>query len=264
VCVSPKIEPGTMTRIIFSRKGFDNSFGGAEPDRARDARLLPIPTRQRTPLTFADLRPPIPELVQHLTRGKLGPERPCHLDPDFDAAAVAHRPPGWRGALGQVAAARAHLANQHVGSGDLFLFWGLFRPVDRVDGRWRYVGRPVHAIFGWLQVADVRENPGGGRIPDCPWLDGHPHTQRGWGTGNTIFLARQQLTCGPREGQATVCFEGPSSLPHLRRRPLNVASARMAAHWRERHRDDVSPAATLAAASEPTVRCPGGRSSLPM
>jgi hypothetical protein len=186
-----------VTRIVFSRKGFDSSFGGC-PSPILHGRpvSLPIPTRQPTPLTFADLRSPIPELVEHLTRGRLGPDRPCHLDPDIDRTAVAHRPPGWRGALGQVAAARAHLANQKVGPGDLFLFWGLFRPVDRLDGRWRYVGRPVHAIFGWLQVAHVYENPGGGPLPDCPWLDGHPHTQRGWGSDNEIFVAGQHLTVG--------------------------------------------------------------------
>jgi hypothetical protein len=178
-------------RIILSRKGFDSSFGGC-PSPILDGCPIsfPIPTRQPTTTTFAHLRDPIPQMVAALTRGKLTPEHPCHLDPDIDASALPERLSGWRGALGQVAAARAHLVNQRVCSGDLFLFWGLFRAVERRDGGWRYVSRPVHALFGWLQVAEIHQNPGGGPIRECPWLERHPHVQHGWRDENTIFIGQ--------------------------------------------------------------------------
>ena len=56
------------------------------------------------------------------------------LDPDIDQAALkASRPPGWRGALGQVSAALSHLRNLlEVGPGDLFLFCGTL-PAIRAD-----------------------------------------------------------------------------------------------------------------------------------
>src|SRR4051794_8770818 len=116
-------------RIIFSRKGFDSSFGGCPRPILDGCPLsLPIPTRGPSGTAFAHLRDPIPQMVADLTRGKLTPDHPCHLDPDLDAGSLPERLPGWRGALGQVAAARAHLANQGVSVGDLFLFWGLYRP----------------------------------------------------------------------------------------------------------------------------------------
>jgi hypothetical protein len=121
----------------------------------------------------------------------------------------AERPPGWRGALGQVSAARAHLANQMVGAGDLFLFWGLFRPVETREGRWRYVSRPVHAIFGWLQVAEVLHNPGGGPVNGHPWLERHPHVKPGWGEDNTIFLGENIATSLSRELPGFGVFRRP-------------------------------------------------------
>jgi hypothetical protein len=86
------------------------------------------------------------------------------------------------------------LRNQDVGAGDLFLFWGLFRPVEKQHGRWRYVGRPIHAIFGWLEVDCVLAHPGGGLLESYPWLDQHPHVQHGWGAANALYLARERLS----------------------------------------------------------------------
>src|SRR5215207_5912082 len=58
-------------RIIFSRKGFESSFGGC-PSPILDGRpiSLPIPAKQPTVTTFADLRDPIPQMVTDLTRGR--------------------------------------------------------------------------------------------------------------------------------------------------------------------------------------------------
>lgn len=90
-------------------------------------------------------------------------------------------PPGWRPALGQTGAAQAHLAGQGVGPGDIFLFFGWFREVERLAGKWRYVPRApdLHLLFGWLEVADVlpivarREEV----LQQYPWAATHVHAE---------------------------------------------------------------------------------------
>jgi hypothetical protein len=184
-------------RIIFSRKGFDSSAGGC-PSPLIDGRpySLPIPTRLPSNYRFADLPTPLPELVAHLTKGRIKPTDSCHLDPDIDHSATG-RQAGWRGALGQAGAAQGHLRRQGVASGDVFLFWGLFRPVVH-EGSWRYVGQPEHRLFGWLQVDEILRV---GSEPDThlkrfPWLADHPHLQRGWKNSNTVYIASQNLVIG--------------------------------------------------------------------
>ena len=105
---------------------------------------------------------------------------------------------GAKSAFGQVGAAQRHLDNEVVKAGDLFLFFGWFRDVERRDGKWRYRprSRSVHRLFGWLQVgerihvgnatAEVRER----RIDPRR----HPHLHGWWATSNTIYTATRRLT----------------------------------------------------------------------
>lgn len=180
-------------KVVFSRKGFDSSAGGC-PSPIVDGRpvSLPIPTRMPSPTRYRDLNG-IAELVLDLTRGRLGPDSACHLDPDLDADTLP-RTEGWRGALGQVGAAQGHLANNGIGAGDLFLFWGLFRLAAKTD-RWEFFGEREHRIFGWLQIEDVlsvgdRPNEA---LAKHPWLADHPHAREGWTRSNTIYVASERL-----------------------------------------------------------------------
>ena len=182
-------------KIVFSRKGFDSAAGGV-PSPVIDGVpvSLPIPTRMPTPTCFGDLAARITHLVTDLTKGRIAPDAPCHLDPDLDRDSMT-RLPGWRGALGQVGAAQSHLANQGVGTGDVFLFWGLFRAVRRSGGHWKYIGTPEHRIYGWLQIEEILTV---GEEPEMtldrhPWLAAHPHVARGWQSNNTVYLARRYL-----------------------------------------------------------------------
>lgn len=110
-------------RIIFSRKGFDSSYGGCPSPLVGGRPLsLPIPVTSRSRTTFGHLPDPLPSLVPDLTRGRLTPDSLCHLDPDLVADTLQNRQPGWRGSLGQVAQSQRHLENQGVGPGDLFVF----------------------------------------------------------------------------------------------------------------------------------------------
>ena len=62
--------------------------------------------------------------------------------------------------------AQSHLNKQDVGSGDVFLFFGLYRRVEKTAQGWHFVkGAPeLHLLWGWLQVdqkyrvADLGQN----------------------------------------------------------------------------------------------------------
>jgi hypothetical protein len=187
-------------KIIFSRKGFDGRAGGCPSPIVDQVCLsLPIPTTMPTPITYGALPQLQAQLVADLTHGRIGPSTPCHLDPDLDPDTL-QRQTGWRGALGQVAAAQGHLRNNGVGNDDVFLFWGLFRHAMRTP-QWRFEGPPEHRIFGWLQVDDVVPlgSDGSCVLKSRPWLRDHPHARAGWSNSNTLYIAREHLRIGNTE-----------------------------------------------------------------
>ena len=187
-------------RVIFSRKGFDSAAGGV-PSPIIDGRpvSLPIPTKMPSPLRFIDLASDLPTIIADLSRGRVDSSRSCHLDPDIDPTHCP-RKPGWRGALGQDGAAQGHLAKQQVEPGDLFLFWGLFRPAEKQADKWRYVGLAEHRIFGWLHVGEVIAlgADGSHALRRFPWLDKHPHVRAGWGASNTLYVASERFSIRSR------------------------------------------------------------------
>jgi hypothetical protein len=145
-----------------------------------------------SPLRFKDLTADLPRLVADLSRGRVDCSRTCHLDPDIDKGHLP-RKSGWRGALGQVGAAQGHLARQGILPGDLFVFWGLFRPAKKQAGKWTYVGAAEHRIFGWLHIGKIVALGPDGRhaLQQFPWLDQHPHVRDGWGANNTLYIASE-------------------------------------------------------------------------
>ena len=187
-------------KLILSRKGFDSSpaYGACASPILPDGEMisLPIP-HQRGTTTFDGLRHrgiDVGQLVSELTGGRVKGADPAHLDPDLDPTArPRHR--GWRAAFGQDSAAQRHLERQGVGAGDLFLFFGWFREVVKVRGRYGYrPGAPDrHVLFGWLRVGRVLR-PGPDRVP--PWLRDHPHAAHDSAPHNTIYLADDAAGAG--------------------------------------------------------------------
>lgn len=161
---------------------------------------MPTPTSSPTPVRYRDLQGSYASLVCDLTRGRYTGSSPCHLDPDLDVATLP-RHPDWRGSLGQVADAQSHLENNGIKSGDLFIFWGLFQPVEH-RGRWAFIGKPEHRMFGWLQVDEIMHlGPDGSHaLRHWPWLDMHPHVRPGWNhkKKNTLYMASKALHIGDR------------------------------------------------------------------
>jgi hypothetical protein len=66
-------------------------------------------------------------------------------------------------------------------------------------------------------VAEVYENPGGGQLQACPWLERHPHVQHGWGDGNAIFVGRESLSFSSRPLPGFGVFRRPFQLTAVSR-----------------------------------------------
>ena len=179
-------------RLILSRKGFDSSpaYGGCASPILPDGQIisLPIPHSDGR-IPFGAVRPrafDVGQIVADLTGTRISTARPAHLDPDLEHSA-RDRARGWRPAFGQDGIAQRHLDRMGVGTNDLFLFFGWFRKVELVSGRYRYVSRAPdqHVIFGWLRVHRALRVG----LDDLPgWLQEHPHATA-TSPYNTIYVA---------------------------------------------------------------------------
>ena len=191
-------------KIVFSRKGFDSSFGGCPSPIVQDTMEMmsfPIPGGL-SPARFSQITTPwgnMGDMAAQLAKRPALQHACAHLDPDLSPASRP-RQEGWRGSLGQVDAAQSHLAKQGVGVGDLFLFFGWFRPVEQRANQWSFVkGAPdCHALFGFMQVGEILNL---GATPDAdaitqqyPWLHDHPHLHGERSDNNTLYLASSTLT----------------------------------------------------------------------
>ena len=187
-------------KIILSRKGFDSSVGGVASPILPSGRLcsLPIPAAdgENAP-RYRDILfdgQSLGKLVHDLTRGKISPDRPAHLDPDINSESVP-RLRGWRGAFGQAGIAEKHLKNQGVGVGDVFLFYGWFKRIECSNGTYRYVqGAPdLHIIFGWLQIEQRIPVAERSRIP--LWACDHVHCRRTQQLKpDSLYIATEHMT----------------------------------------------------------------------
>jgi hypothetical protein len=190
-------------RVILSRKGFDSSaVGGGGPSP-----ILPTGKYCSLPIPEKDLRNPnapryeevsfdgasLGPLVQQLTHGRVAPDRLAHLDPDLQRDSLP-RKPGWRGVFGQASSAEAHLTNRGVDAGDLFLFFGWFKPVvvDEAGLRYQKGDSGFHAIFGWLQVSEKIPFDRRWSLPE--WARMHPHNKDSpYSPRESFYLAEEVL-----------------------------------------------------------------------
>ena len=72
-----------MTKIIFSRKGFDSTAGGI-PSSKRDKYLksFPIPYKKNTLTTYNSLG--LGKDIQELSNYKINATDTCHYDPNLE------------------------------------------------------------------------------------------------------------------------------------------------------------------------------------
>lgn len=201
-------------KLILSRKGFDSVAGKCASPIFEDGTMLslPIPSRASS-VCYADLTlggRPLGPLVGDLTRGRTRATYGVHFDPDLDPPSLP-RLPGWRGLFGQGGAAQSVLAREGVGPGDIFVYFGWFRRVEHVDGRFRFIrGAPnLHVVWGWLQVDHVIDIESA-RADVPSWAAYHPHVAHGAHiTNNTLYVATERLVLGG----ADVGLPGAGVLP---------------------------------------------------
>lgn len=185
-------------KLIFSRKGFDSSSGGVPSPIFQDGKMfsLPIPDKS-SQICYNELKNPygitLDNLIGDLTKHRVKSYYKAHLDPDLNYTAL-EREEGWKPIFGQEKAALGHLRNNNVSLGDIFIFWGLYREIELVGDKYRFVRNAPqkHVIFGWMQIGEIHD------IETCPesvkkWAGYHPHFTEGRGNNNAIFIAAEKL-----------------------------------------------------------------------
>jgi hypothetical protein len=191
-------------KIILSRKGFDSQYGGCPSPIFPDGSLLSLPIPDKnSQIQYNEIAgnhwSSIGDTVSQL-RGIPATHR-AHLDPDLNRASIS-RQVGWRPIFGQAGSAEGHLRRQQIAAGDIFLYFGLFRPVEFAGSNLQFVPgtKPIHALFGWLQIAE--------RVPLSAWPDSeswakyHPHFSRKSERNNVLYLSTDRLVLPHNETQA--------------------------------------------------------------
>lgn len=203
-------------KLVLSRKGFDSSTGGVPSPLFPDGRMvsLPIPDKKSV-VTYGDVLyegRSLGPLVAQLTGGRIPPHYLAHIDPDIVPDSLP-RQPGWRPIFGQTGQAQGHLRKNGVGVDDLFLFFGLFRRLERRDGvySWAIDAKPCHVLWGWFQVAEA-VSLGSGMSSELPWAEYHPHFHRGTDPNNVLYLAREHLRV---DGLASASLPGAGVFPRF-------------------------------------------------
>ena len=198
-------------KLIISRKGFDSGSGGCPSPIFPDGTMFSLPIPSGNEEAFEDLQHgnvDIASVVSGITNGRMSGPNLVHLDPDLNFDAYRYRKDRpdwqqWRGMLGQAGIAQSHLNKQSVGSGDVFLFFGLYRRVEETAQGWHFVrGAPeLHVLWGWLQVeqkfrvADLGSD-------DLPWARHHPHlSAQHRDDRNTVYAAAAKLELGTDDGR---------------------------------------------------------------
>lgn len=218
--------------IIFSRKGYDTSYGkGFSP-------ILPDGSMLSMPIPASENRPSPKKLKEHKSV-KYQPEKGLkltqvyhgntsyadlsrglyqgadddalhHYDPDLNHASIPNRPAGWRGAFGQAYAAQSHLASEGVKPGDLFLFFGSFKATyhNEVGQTVWERQHPFHAIFGYLEVGEIltADEIEKGKKKDL--YGRHPHflNKDIYGDLNALYLASHVLKDTKIPGSGTFLY----------------------------------------------------------
>lgn len=187
-------------KIVLSRKGFDSATGQVASPILPSGELcwLPIPesrpdsrSKQYAEITMSDHS--LGAIVNDLTRGKIRPETPAHLDPDLNFGSIP-RLENWKPIFGQAGAAERHLQNQGVKEGDVFVFFGWFRQAELVLGKYQYVPNApdLHIIFGWLQIERRLSVNNLSSIPS--WASNHPHyRQEKYSNIDSIYVAASRI-----------------------------------------------------------------------
>lgn len=174
-------------KVILSRKGMDSQYGGIPSPIIRSELgywkyySLPIPSNN-SQIKYDDIylfdNIPVSKFI-HDVAPNYKQSKYCHLDPDIRESTLKNRPKEWKRSFGQVKQAQAHLENNGIDKGDVFLFFGWFQFAELKNGKFKYISNTdypngFHAIYGYLQIDKIIKP----NISSSPkWLDYHPHVK---------------------------------------------------------------------------------------
>jgi hypothetical protein len=215
-------------RIVLSRKGFDKSAGGfASPVLNDEMVSLPIPEHNEAwrenpdrgclekHLTYQDLASrkggKVADLVVQLTKRKIRLTDCVHLDPDVRVSLREAAHSFLPLTFGQDGGSQTEL--RMLTEGDLFLFFGWFRKAEEpYPNVFRYArdGADLHAIWGWLQIAEILDLPS--KFSRAKKIaPHHPHpSYPAEKTPNCLYVGRDSLSFIPK-------FAGAGAFPKFHR-----------------------------------------------
>jgi hypothetical protein len=187
-------------KIILSRKGFDSGTGKVPSPILPSGELCSLPIPELLPKSCSKQYQEIlignnslGIIVNDLTRGKIPPETVAHLDPDLNFESIP-RLKNWQPIFGQAGAAERHLQNNNVNTGDVFIFFGWFKQVEKIAKKYQYIKNApdLHIIFGWLQI---KQRIAVDNLSEVPlWGLYHPHCkQNKYAKTDSIYIASEQL-----------------------------------------------------------------------
>lgn len=165
-----------MKKIILSRKGYDDQYGGKPSVILPDGTMLsfPIPVDEKEyGIQSSELKygnKALSEIFSELGHTNISLNH--HVDPDI----YQLNGESPMGAFGQAGAATSHLDNQGVGEGDTFLFFGTFCFSKYLNGKLQYeMMHAFHAIFGYLVIDRRVSIDEIEKEKELSWLKEHPH-----------------------------------------------------------------------------------------
>lgn len=188
-------------KIILSRKGFDSSAGGkASPILNNKFISLPIPRSSSDVFyknLFLDSKTTYLDIMQDLNIHYFSE---AHLDPDLRHSTLSSRPKDWRGLFGQSHTAQSSLLNEGITKGDIFLFFGWFREIEKRKNKFYYKkdAPNIHSIFGYLEVDTMIDLHSKKAVPN--WALYHPHVQEKYRYArqkNGLYIATKHATFSP-------------------------------------------------------------------
>lgn len=95
--------------------------------------------------------------------------------------------------LGNVAAPNHIFLTHNVEKGDLFLFFGWFKEVRKINNKFIYMkGTDKQIIWGYLQISEIQSIYGDTEYED--WKLVHPHYYDRNRTRNTAYIASDKLS----------------------------------------------------------------------
>jgi len=194
-------------KIVFSRKGFDDKYGGIPSviwPETKEMLSFPIPVTSEEEdgylaekMSFKGHQLDI--LLSNLKYKSIRVEQKFHFDPMIQSLLPEKLSIG---AFGQSGAALGHLTNEKIAEGDVFLFFGTFCECywEAKELRRFKLMNSFHAIWGFLKVdchIDIGPIPSEHEqelLKAHPCLKNHPHIQNRKNydkSGNRIYFGEK-------------------------------------------------------------------------